>query len=208
MDAGGKVSCGVCGIVGSVEHLTTRAAAQALGQSGETLRRWARSGLVNPAYTSAGGWMYWDLDQLREQVARINAKAPTPAEGQDLEVVAAIITSPRGVLVTRRVDRRPPWGFLTGEIEPGESPADAAIREAKEEAGLRIRHGRVIGKRVHPITKRTMVYVAARPVGSVDAYVADTAELAEVRWCSLAEAEQLLPGMYEPVRAYLARSLS
>jgi 8-oxo-dGTP pyrophosphatase MutT (NUDIX family) len=191
-----------------VEHHTTKAAAQALGQSGETLRRWARAGLVTPAYTSAGGWMYWDLDQLREEVARINAKAPTPAEGQELEVVAAIITSPRGVLVTRRMDGNPPWGFLTGEIEPGESPADAAIREAKEEAGLRIRHGRVIGKRVHPATKRIMVYVAARPVGSTDAYVADTDELAEVRWCSLVEAEQLLPGMYEPVRAYLARALS
>ena len=35
-----------------------------------------------------------------------------------------------------------------------------------------------------------------------------TDELAEVRWVSLAEADELLPGMYEPVREHLARELA
>ena len=35
----------------------------------------------------------------------------------------------------------------------------------------------------------------------------DEAELAEVRWVSLAEADQLLPGMFGPVREHLAREL-
>jgi hypothetical protein len=37
-------------------------------------------------------------------------------------------------------------------------------------------------------------------------FVGDEAELAEVRWAGRAEAEELLPGMYEPVRDYLARA--
>jgi hypothetical protein len=54
-----------------------------------------------------------------------------------------------------------------------------------------------------------MVYLAAQPADlrQLDVHVGDEDELAEVRWLTLAEAEQLLPGMYAPVRAYLSRAL-
>jgi 8-oxo-dGTP diphosphatase len=122
-------------------------------------------------------------------------------------VVAAIVTSAEGILVTKRKDGVPPWGFLTGEIEPGERPEDAAVRECKEEAGLLVRAGQIIGEREHPQTRRHMVYMAAEPTHGTSVHVGDEAELAEVRWVSLAEADELLPGMYEPVREYLAREL-
>ncbi len=67
-------------------------------------------------------------------------------------VVAAIVTSDKGVLVGRRNDGKPPWTFIAGEIEPGESPADAAVREVKEETGCVITACEVIGRRVHPKT--------------------------------------------------------
>jgi 8-oxo-dGTP diphosphatase len=51
-------------------------------------------------------------------------------------LVAAIVTSRRGVLITLRLGGVLPWGFVTGKIEPGESRADAAAREVKEETGL------------------------------------------------------------------------
>jgi len=124
--------------------------------------------------------------------------------GPQQPVVAAIVTSPRGVLIGRRNDRTPPWTFIAGEQEPGEQAEDTAIREVKEETGLEVRTGEEIGRRVHPATGRTMVYVAARPVRGTRIYVGDEAELAEVKWVSLAEADELLPGMYEPVRTYLA----
>lgn len=124
-------------------------------------------------------------------------------------VVAAIVTSHAGVLIARRNDGSPPWTFIAGKIEPGESPADAAVREVKEETGLRIRAGGVIGRRVHPQTGRTMVYMAARPTHGTDAFVGDTEELAEVRWVTLDEADELMSGMiYEPVRAHLQQTLS
>jgi 8-oxo-dGTP pyrophosphatase MutT (NUDIX family) len=137
-------------------------------------------------------------DMLRVTAAR----APEPPP-----VAAAIVTSDLGVLAGRRNDGQPPWTFIAGAIEPGESPGDAVVREVKEETGLEVSPGRVLGRRVHPATGRTMVYLAARPVLGTDVFVGDENELAEVRWLSLPEADQAMPDMYEPVRAYLGRAL-
>jgi 8-oxo-dGTP diphosphatase len=122
-------------------------------------------------------------------------------------VVAAIVTSSLGVLVGRRRDGKPPWTFIAGEQDAvkDENPADTAVREVKEETGLRIQAGQVIGERVHPQTGRTMIYIAAVPTHGTDVFVGDEAELSEVRWVSLAEAGELLPGMFGPVREHLAR---
>jgi len=124
-------------------------------------------------------------------------------------VVAAIVTSHAGVLIARRNDGKPPWTFIAGKIEPGESPADAAVREVKEETGLRIRTGGILGRRVHPRTGRTMVYMAARPTHGTDVFVGAPEELAEVRWVTPDQADELMDGaIYEPVRAYLRQILT
>lgn len=148
---------------------------------------------------------------LKERLAEVE-KRVLPREPSSIPepqpVVAAIVTSPKGVLVARRQDGKPPWTFIAGEIEPGESPADAAVREVKEETGLQVVAGGVIGRRVHPKTKRTMVYMAATPTHGTDIFVGDEQELAEVRWVSLAEADELMGGMiYEPVHDHLSRTL-
>ena len=130
-----------------------------------------------------------------------SAEAPRPP------VVAAIVTSDLGVLVGRRNDRTPPWGFIAGEVEPGEQPEDAAVREVKEETGLEIQAGEIIGERDHPATGRHMIYMAGHPTHGTKVFVGDEAELAQVRWVGLAEADELLPGMYEPVREYLAATI-
>ena len=82
------------------------------------------------------------------------------------------------------------------------------LREVKEETGLRVEVGEVIGERVHPKSGRHMIYLAGHPTHGTDYIVGDEEELAEVRWVSLAEADQLMGGMiYEPVHEYLAREL-
>ena len=48
------------------------------------------------------------------------------------------------VLLQRRGDTNK-WGFPGGAIELGETPQMAAIREAKEETGLDVKVGRIIG---------------------------------------------------------------
>ena len=122
-------------------------------------------------------------------------------------VVAAIVTSAKGVLVGRRNDGEPPWTFIAGEVEPGERPEDAAVREVKEETGCEIRTGEEIGRRVHPKTGRAMIYLAAQPERSTRLVVGDEAELAEVKWASLTEVEERMPDIFGPVREYLDRTL-
>lgn len=141
-----------------------------------------------------------------EEEDTVTEPSTTP---EPVSVVAAIVTSGDGVLIARRNDGKPPWTFIAGEIEPGESPADAAVREVKEETGLRITAGGVIGRRVHPKTGRTMVYMAAQPTHGTDVFVGDAEELAEVRWVSAEEADSLTGGtIFEPVRQHIKHKLS
>lgn len=144
----------------------------------------------------------------RQEIERRSRTAPASKAPAQQPIVAAIVTSAKGVLITRRQDGKPPWGFVTGEIEPGELHEDAAVREVKEETGLEVRPRQIIGERDHPRTGRHMVYMAAKPVRSTKVIVGDEAELAEVRWVSLDEALGLLPDMFEPVREYLSSELA
>ena len=147
------------------------------------------------------------VDQILK-AAEDAVSGPPSTRPEPEVIVSAIVTSGRRVLISRRNDRTPPWAFIGGKIDPGESPADAAIREVKEETGLRIAAGAEIGRRIHPDTGRWMVYIEAMPEGGTDAFVGDTDELAEVRWVTPAEADKLTGNMiYEPVRAYLRRKL-
>lgn len=152
------------------------------------------------------------LSQLAKE-ARPTHSTPLPEVAMSAEpqpIVAAIVTSDRGLLITYRHDKTPPAGFLTGEIEPGESATDAMVRECKEEAGLQVSPGPELGRRIHPKTGRTMIYVAGMPVEESDVFVGDREELADVRWVSLAEADAAFApfgGMFKPVHDYLLRQL-
>jgi 8-oxo-dGTP pyrophosphatase MutT (NUDIX family) len=156
-----------------------------------------------------------ELEEMRRRLTAVEAalqlerarNGHTLDRGAEPAVIAAIVTSDRGVLVTRRVDRNPPWGFVTGWGEPGESPADTIIREAKEEADIRIQVGGYLGERDHPATGMHIIYYAAWPTHGTEIHLGDKGELLEVRWVSLAEADELLPGMFAPVREYLVREL-
>ena len=53
------------------------------------------------------------------------------------------------VLLQRRGDSGQ-WGFPGGAVEIGETPQAAAVREAKEETGLDVEAGRVIGVYTDP----------------------------------------------------------
>ena len=151
------------------------------------------------------------IDDLERRLHEERARNGHHQEDALPDIVTAIVTSELGVLVGRRNDGRPPWTFISGEQDAvqDESPRDTAVREVKEETGLEIEAGEVIGERDHPRTGRHMIYMAARPVRGTEVIVGDEEELAEVRWVSLAEADELMAeyGMFGPVHEYLAREI-
>jgi 8-oxo-dGTP diphosphatase len=111
-------------------------------------------------------------------------------------------------MVRRRVkEGELSWQFPAGEVEAGESPEDAAVREAQEETGLAVSATQRLGERVHPATGRTMVYVACDVIAGTP-YVGDEEELAEVAWCNRATLASYVPyPFYGPVQEYLDTTL-
>jgi 8-oxo-dGTP diphosphatase len=153
------------------------------------------------------------LAYLEETMSDTSVPASDTAAGRDdaaPTVASAIIVRDGRVLMTRRRFREGPllWNFVTGQVEPGERPDQAAVREALEEVGLTVAVDRQLGERVHPASGRHMVYFACTIVDGMASLV-DHEENAEVRWATLADAEELLiptGGIWEPVRTYMERA--
>lgn len=151
-------------------------------------------------------WLSHALTASAQQV-RAHDPAPPAPEPDAPEVAVAVVTGPRGVLAGRRADGVPAWVLPGGTIEPGESPGRAAAREVFEECRLLVEPGAELGRRRHPTTGRHLVYVDCRPADNTDEATLNAPdELAEVRWLDAAEAGELMPDLYRPVRAHLTRA--
>ncbi|MBF9132784.1 NUDIX domain-containing protein [Plantactinospora sp. S1510] len=94
------------------------------------------------------------------------------------------------LLLVRHRGHHDGWGLVGGAVEFGESPAEAAVREAREEIGVEIRLRRlldVLGGRDYEVSYPhgdrvayvTAVYEAEIVAGTP---LADGDELSEVRW--------------------------
>ena len=139
------------------------------------------------------------IKRAREKGNPVTAPTTLPEQPH---VALAIITSDDGVLIAKRRDGIPPWTFLGGEIQPGESSGDALRRRVQAEAGLTVNHVHFIARRIHPKTSRVMVYCHVE-VNPGEPKLGDPEDLTEVRWVPVAETRDLMPDMFSPVRQYL-----
>lgn len=131
--------------------------------------------------------------------------SPRPA------IVAAIIVDDGKVLMVRRrvAEESLSWQFPAGEMEPGESAFDTAIRETAEETSLKIVPISIIGERHHPATGRHMIYVSCTAEEGSRAILVDDEELDKVEWCSWSQVAVQVPGgLFEPVSDHLKATLT
>jgi 8-oxo-dGTP diphosphatase len=105
------------------------------------------------------------------------------------------------------------WSIPGGRIEPGESDEQAVIREVREETGLDVTCGRLLGTAEIPGLAGTIVvirdYEAMVVAGSATARATAGDDAADVRWVSDAEADamdergQITSGLLATLRAWL-----
>lgn len=131
-----------------------------------------------------------------------------PASERPPISAAVIVKDGRVLLVRRRVKEGSlSWQFPAGEVETGESPGQAAVREAREETGLNVAESKILGERVHPNTGRTMFYVACDVVDG-EASVVDDEELDAIAWLEHENLAEHVPyGFYGPVQEHLDATL-
>src|SRR5258708_6502707 len=113
--------------------------------------------------------------------------------GHDLLLLpgaVAVILNPAGEVLLQRRSDNGQWGLPGGAIDPGEEPADAVIREVREETGLDVLPERIVGVYsgpdhliTYPNGDQAMIVsvtFACRPIGG-EARVNDDESL-EVRY--------------------------
>lgn len=124
-------------------------------------------------------------------------RSPKEADTQvdvRVDVALALIEQAGEWLVSRRSSGRVfagLWEFPGGRVEPGESSAQAAVREAAEETGLEVAATDDLGEieTHHNETRIVLHLVRCRPVAG-EARPCDSA-LEEVRWVSPIELRTL-----------------
>ena len=109
----------------------------------------------------------------------------------------------RKVLAAIRPQGKPEgvWALPKGNLDPGESPADTAIREVREETGVEARlveklgdvryvYTRRGGVRVFKVVSFFLLRATRGRIGDIDESA--RVEVAEARWLPLDEAPRLL----------------
>jgi ADP-ribose pyrophosphatase YjhB (NUDIX family) len=106
----------------------------------------------------------------------------------DPKLAVAVVIGQEGrvLLGLRASHTRNPgtWSFPAGFVERGEKVEDAAVREAREESGLDVRLGPLLGLFSEAGEEVVLVAYAAEPIDSTDEPLAGD-DLLEVRWSAL-----------------------
>lgn len=138
-----------------------------------------------------------DCPLRRDCIARHDGRTqelpmrPPPRHVPHLRIAVAVLWRRGRVLIQRRPVTSMLgglWEFPGGKIEPGETAANAAMREVREETGLDVQPGRAYGTVRHAYSHFTVtlrVFRCLAPEGTARPHKADA-----VRWVRPSELEQ------------------
>ena len=96
---------------------------------------------------------------------------------------AVVVQDGRGrVLLVRHSYGKERWSLPGGAVDQGESPAEAAVREAREEAGVEVELDHLIGVYYLRSRKDGLRFMFAARITSGEPSAADADEIAEIGW--------------------------
>ena len=114
--------------------------------------------------------------------------------GSVIPCVGAVVTDGRGRLLMIKRGHEPGaglWSIPGGRIEPGETDAEALVREMFEETGLAVEVGRLIGRVQRPGPNGTVIDIADYAATVTGGTLRPGDDAADARWVDLADLASL-----------------
>jgi 8-oxo-dGTP diphosphatase len=125
--------------------------------------------------------------------------------GPVISCVGAVIRDERGRLLLIRRGHEPGaglWSIPGGRVEPGETDAEALVREMREETGLDVEPGPLLGRVRRPGSGREVIDIRDYAATVTGGTLAAGDDAAEARWVAEADLDAL------PVTAGLIEALT
>jgi 8-oxo-dGTP diphosphatase len=114
--------------------------------------------------------------------------------GSVIGCVGAVVTDEQGRLLMIKRGHEPGaglWSIPGGRIEPGETDAEALVREMLEETNLSIEPGRLLGRVQRPGLGGTVIDIRDYTATVVGGTLRPGDDAADVRWVAATEMDSL-----------------
>jgi 8-oxo-dGTP diphosphatase len=108
--------------------------------------------------------------------------------------VGAVVTDAEGRLLMIKRGHEPAaglWSIPGGRIEPGETDAEALVREMLEETGLTVEPDRLLGRVQRPGPGGTVIDIRDYAATVISGTLRAGDDAADVRWVTAAEMDSL-----------------
>lgn len=114
--------------------------------------------------------------------------------GSEIPCVGAVVTDARGRLLLVRRGHDPGaglWSLPGGHIEPGESDAEALVREMLEETGLTVAPGALLGQVRRPALDGNVIVIRDYAAIVIGGTLRAGDDAADARWVAGEELDEL-----------------